>query len=51
VRLVLKHDAVPLLRLGRGARLGWTTWLGVRKRGSDADDLCLDVEAFTAGRS
>jgi len=51
VRLVLKHDAVPLLRLGRGARLGWTTWLGVRKRGSDADDLCLDVEAFTAGGS
>ena len=45
VRLVLKQDQVPRLALGRSGRLGWTTWLGNRA-GSDADDLCLDAEAF-----
>jgi predicted component of type VI protein secretion system len=32
--------------LGRGGRLGWTTWLGQRPHDTDADDLCLDAEAF-----
>jgi type VI secretion system protein ImpH len=46
VRLVLKKEAVPVLRLGSGSRLGWTTWLGDRRVNADADDLCLDAEAF-----
>jgi type VI secretion system protein ImpH len=45
-RLVLRRDAVPALALGRGGRLGWTTWLGARRVDADADDLCLDAEAF-----
>jgi predicted component of type VI protein secretion system len=32
--------------LGRAGRLGWTTWLGRRRAETDADDLCLDAEAF-----
>jgi type VI secretion system protein ImpH len=45
VRLRLRHDQVPPLKLGSGNRLGWTTWIG-RRRGTDADDLCLNAEAF-----
>ncbi|MEO0387090.1 MAG: type VI secretion system baseplate subunit TssG, partial [Pseudomonadota bacterium] len=41
VVLVLKADAVPETRLGRGARLGLTTWIGQRPPGRDADDLQL----------
>jgi type VI secretion system protein ImpH len=48
VHLLLKHDEVPRLRLGGGQRLGWTTWLGRRRRDTDAGDLCLDAEAFVA---
>ena len=48
VRLVLKRDEVPALTLGGGPRLGWTSWLGRRRRPSDADDLHLDPEAFVA---
>jgi type VI secretion system protein ImpH len=46
VRLVLRRDAVPPLVLGRGGRLGWTTWVGARRDETDADDLCLDAETF-----
>jgi type VI secretion system protein ImpH len=46
VRLRLEHDDIPRLVLGGGGRLGWTTWLGRRRGGADADDLCLDAEAF-----
>jgi type VI secretion system protein ImpH len=46
VRLVLDRREVPALVLGRGARLGWTTWVGRRPADSDADDLCLNAEAF-----
>jgi type VI secretion system protein ImpH len=46
VRLVLKKDEVPPVKLGRAGRLGWTTWLGRRRVKTDADDLCLDAEAF-----
>jgi len=45
-RLRLKHDEVPALKLGLAGRLGWTTWLGRRRSPMDADDLCLDAEAF-----
>ncbi len=34
--------------LGRGARLGWTAWLGTRRSARDADDLCLNAEALGA---
>jgi type VI secretion system protein ImpH len=48
VRLILKHDEVPALRLGRRGQLGWTTWLGTRRAASDAGDLHLDAETFVA---
>ena len=50
VCLRLDRREVPPLRLGEGRRLGWTTWLGTRRADRDADDLCLNAEAF-AGRS
>ena len=46
VRLRLKKEEVPPLVLGRGSRLGWTTWVGTRRSDQDADDLCLAAEAF-----
>jgi type VI secretion system protein ImpH len=42
VRLLLEQDEVPKLSLGGGTRLGWTTWLGRRRRTGPADDLHLD---------
>jgi len=39
--LVLRAEEVPQARLGQEGRLGWTTWLGNRPPGRDADDLCL----------
>jgi type VI secretion system protein ImpH len=48
VRLVLKKDEVPPMKLGRDGRLGWTTWLGTRRTDRDADDLCLHAERFMA---
>ena len=50
VRLILRKDQVPPLTLGRSGRLGWTTWLGERRAGTHADDLCFNAEAF-AGRA
>lgn len=49
-RLQLKHDEVPPLELARGARLGWTSWLGKRLTGRDADELVLDAERLLAAR-
>jgi len=49
-RLKLRHDEVPPLELARGARLGWTSWLGKRKTALDADDLVLDAERLLAGQ-
>ena len=46
VRLVLARDAVPETRPGHAGRLGWTAWLGHRRRAGDADDLALDAERF-----
>ncbi|MGH9371317.1 MAG: type VI secretion system baseplate subunit TssG, partial [Vicinamibacterales bacterium] len=48
VRLHLKREEVPILRLGARGQLGWTTWLGTRRAASDAADLCLDGERFVA---
>ena len=44
VRLHLRRDEVPALKLGRAGRLGWTTWLGRRRSTTDAADLVLDAE-------
>jgi type VI secretion system protein ImpH len=46
VRLLLDAREVPRLELGRGARLGWTSWLGRRTATAPADDLCLNADAF-----
>ena len=46
VRLLLKKKEVPALMLGRGQRLGWTTWLGRRRSPHDAGDLCLNAEVL-----
>jgi type VI secretion system protein ImpH len=45
VRLLLKHDEIPPMVLGRDGQLGYTTWLGRRRSHEDAGDLCLDAEA------
>ena len=49
VRLTLRQDQVPRMRLGSVGQLGWTTWLGTRTAASDAGDLCLDGEMFVSG--
>lgn len=46
VELGLRKNDVPSLTLGGGCRLGWTSWLGKRRVDTDAQDLCLDAEAF-----
>ena len=51
VRLILRKDDVPPLSLGQSGRLGWTSWLGRRQAATDAGDLCVNAEAFAAGRS
>jgi type VI secretion system protein ImpH len=46
LRLHLKKEEVPALRLGIKGQLGWTTWLGRRTSATDAADLYLDCETF-----
>jgi len=46
VRLHLKREQVPALKLGAQGRLGWTTWLGTRTSATDAGDLHLDGETW-----
>jgi len=48
VRLALKRNEVPSVRLGGTQRLGWTTWLGHRLSETHAEDLRLDAEAVVA---
>jgi type VI secretion system protein ImpH len=43
VRLVLAAAEVPPLRLGAGARLGWTTWLQTGPAAVDRDDAAFRV--------
>jgi type VI secretion system protein ImpH len=51
-RLVLRHDDIPPCRLGstgpEATRLGWSTWLTSRPRGTDADDVCFNAIALEA---
>ncbi len=46
VRLLLKRSEVPPLALGRGSRLGWTTWVGAPRPDADPGDLHLNAESF-----
>lgn len=46
VRLLLKAGDVPSARLGRGTRLGWTSWVGGRT--TTASDVVLSGEAGAA---
>ena len=43
VQLVLKHEEVPVARLGRSGRLGLSLWLGERTGTNDSDDVVLPV--------
>ncbi|WP_082904850.1 type VI secretion system baseplate subunit TssG [Paraburkholderia ginsengiterrae] len=45
VRLVLKKEQVPRLRLGRTARLGYTTWVAGQLLTRDAEQLLFDPVA------
>lgn len=47
LRLSLAAGQVPTAQLGRGTRLGWTSWAGRASRQNDAEDLVLDVERVT----
>lgn len=45
LQLILDRDQVPGTRLGRGTRLGWSSWLGMPLRVRDADDAILTAKA------
>jgi len=47
LRLLLREVEVPGVRLGSGARLGWTTWLGGRQ--ATADDVVIQESVAAAG--
>jgi type VI secretion system protein ImpH len=44
LKLILAHQDVPRMRMGRSGELGRSTWLGHYKKLADADDLVIDVE-------
>lgn len=41
VQLVLAREEVPVVKLGKAGRLGWTTWLKTKPFEHDAEDLIL----------
>ena len=41
IQPVLHKEEVPQARLGNSSQLGWTSWLGERRRQVDADDLVI----------
>ena len=45
LRLILKAEDVPATQLGKGGRLGWTTWLRSGPLEKDADQLVLEPTA------
>lgn len=50
--LVLRASEVPVGRLnGPGQGLGWSSWLGQRRSGQDADDLQMPMRPDFASRS
>lgn len=40
-QLILRRDEVPPCKLGAGARLGWTSWIGSPAPDRDVDDLIV----------
>lgn len=40
-KLTLKQAEIPRAALGRGVRLGWTTWISTKPLGRDPDDVTL----------
>lgn len=48
LRLGLIATEVPIMSLGASGRLGWSSWVGRRKRGQSAEDLVLNAEAACA---
>ena len=42
VNLILRKEEIPPLQLNGSRQLGWTTWLGGKRDGRDADDLTLN---------
>ena len=51
VQLILRHDKVPPAHLGRGARMGLSTWMGRFAGPGDADDLVLRPSSHHAAAS
>jgi type VI secretion system protein ImpH len=52
VRLIVDRNDVPGVCLGNRAHLGWSTWLGSKVRGRDADDVVLaNIDRFRQTRS
>ncbi len=50
VRLILRHDEIPALRLGSpDSALGWSSWLGQSAAGEDRGDLVLEGERLEMG--
>jgi type VI secretion system protein ImpH len=50
LRLVLKKEEIPGLRLGGATRVGWSTWLASAAPRRDADQLCISqrvIESHT----
>lgn len=44
LRLLLRSEAIPPLRLGAGARLGWSTWMGPRTK--CAQDVAIQGDHY-----
>jgi type VI secretion system protein ImpH len=44
-QIVLAKEEVPAIQLGRGAALGWTSWLKTKPFEEDAEDLVLQAAA------
>lgn len=45
VRLILKKDETPPLRLGGATRVGWSTWLASAKPATNRDQLLINPSA------
>jgi type VI secretion system protein ImpH len=42
IKLILKREEIPRMKLGSSARLGWTTWGNTGPAERDAEDLALN---------
>jgi type VI secretion system protein ImpH len=45
VRLILRNDETPPLALGKGVRLGWSTWPAATRPATDRDQLLINPGA------